>query len=53
VDDLLDEGLFLGPGQPASLRPVAYSTIGDLVHHMKVCTGSVHLVTILYISLIF
>ena len=36
LDDLLDESLFLGPGQPASLRPVAYSTIGDLVLHMKV-----------------
>ena len=36
LDDLLEESLFLGPGQPATLRPVAYYTIGDLVREMKV-----------------
>lgn len=36
LDDLLEESLFLGPGQPTVLRPVAYNTMGDLVHHMKV-----------------
>jgi transformation/transcription domain-associated protein len=29
LDELLDEGIFLGPGQPAVLRGAAFSTLAD------------------------
>lgn len=37
VDKMLDEDLLVGPGRQArdSLRPLAYSTLADLVHHVK------------------
>ncbi|CAN0007988.1 unnamed protein product, partial [Laminaria digitata] len=37
VDRMLDEELLVGPGRQAreTLRPLAYSTLADLVHHVK------------------
>ncbi|CAN0348774.1 unnamed protein product, partial [Ectocarpus sp. 12 AP-2014] len=37
VDRMLDEDLLVGPGRQArdTLRPLAYSTLADLVHHVK------------------
>lgn len=37
VDKMLDEELLVGPGRQArdTLRPLAYSTLADLVHHVK------------------
>ena len=37
VDRMLDEDLLVGPGRQArdTLRPLAYSTLGDLVHQVK------------------
>ena len=34
---MLDEELLVGPGRQArdTLRPLAYSTLADLVHHVK------------------
>lgn len=34
---MLDEDLLVGPGRQArdTLRPLAYSTLADLVHHVK------------------
>ena len=34
---MLDEDLLVGPGRQAcdTLRPLAYSTLTDLVHHVK------------------
>ena len=49
LDDLLEESLYLGPGQPATLRPVTYYTIGDLVHQMKVSTMCVCVGVSIYI----
>lgn len=37
VDNMLDEDLLVGPGRQArdNLRSLAYSTLADLVHHVK------------------
>lgn len=37
VDRMLNEDLLVGPGRQArdTLRPLAYSTLADLVHHVK------------------
>lgn len=33
LDDLLDEAIFLGPGQPAVLRSAAFSTLADFAQN--------------------
>lgn len=37
LDDLLDEQKLIGPGRTCyeTLRPLAYSTLADLVHHVR------------------
>ena len=40
IDDLLDDRVLVGTGRPASndilaLRPLGYSTLADLVHHVR------------------
>ena len=35
IEELFDENLLLGPGQPEVLRPLAASVIADLVHNTR------------------
>ena len=50
-DDLLNEKLLLGVGKQASqtLRPLVYSTIADLVHHVRDSLSVSQLSRIIYL----
>jgi transformation/transcription domain-associated protein len=51
IDEFLDENILIGPGRASHeiVRPLAYSTLADLVHHVRVELTITQLSKVIYI----